>query len=215
VSEYMNDDDRVQVLRKWWEDNGTFLVVALVLVIGGVIGWRWYVDYTQTRDEAASATYQRYLEARQRDAKAEETAALLATLDKDFRTTGYRIFTLFYRAHDAAEANDLAKATEYLNTAVQDAKDDGLRDIARLRLARLQVQDGKADAALETLRKVSGSGFRSYVAELKGDILLGQNKPDEAREAYQAAAAAADKGEPRPVLDMKIVDLAKPNASAP
>lgn len=215
MSEYMNDDDRVQVLRKWWEDNGTFLVVALVLVIGGVIGWRWYVDYTQTRDEAASATYQRYLEARQGDAKAEATAALLATLDKDYRTTGYRIFTLFYRAHDAAEANDLAKATEYLNTAVQDAKDDRLRDIARLRLARLQVQDGKADAALETLRKVSGSGFRAYVAELKGDILLGQNKPDEAREAYQAAAAATDKSEPQPVLDMKIVDLAKPNASAP
>ena len=75
MSEYMNDDDRVQVLRKWWEDNGTFLVVALVLVIGGVVGWRWYLDYTQTRDEAASATFQRYLEARQRDAKAEETAA--------------------------------------------------------------------------------------------------------------------------------------------
>jgi len=34
----MNDDDRVQVLRKWWEDNGTFLVVALVLVIGSVVG---------------------------------------------------------------------------------------------------------------------------------------------------------------------------------
>ena len=109
MSEYMNDDDRVQVLRKWWEDNGTFLVVALVLVIGGVIGWRWYVDYTQTRDEAASATYQRYLEARQRDAKAEETAALLATLDKDFRTTGYRIFTLFYRAHDAVDSQRLCE----------------------------------------------------------------------------------------------------------
>ncbi len=41
--------------------------------------------------------------------------------------------------------------------------------------------------------------FARYVAELKGDILLGQNKPDEAREAYraaQAAAAAADPSEP-------------------
>jgi predicted negative regulator of RcsB-dependent stress response len=211
----MNDDDRVQVLRKWWEGNGTALVVTLVVVIGGVIGWRWYTDYTQTRDEAASATYQRYLEARQRDASPEETAALLATLDNDFRSSGYRIFTLFYRAYDAASTENFSKATEYLETAVKDAKDDRLRDIARLRLARLQVQGGNADAALETLRKVSGSGFRSYVAELKGDILLGQHKPDEAREAYQAAAAAADPNEPQPVLDMKIVDLTKPNAPAP
>jgi predicted negative regulator of RcsB-dependent stress response len=209
----MNDDDRVLVLRRWWDGNGTSLIVMLVLVIGGVIGWRWYNDYAQTRDEAASATYQRYLEARQRDAKPEEVATILATLDNDFRNSGYRVFTLFYRAHDAADAANFAKATEYLETAVKDAKDDRLRDIARLRLARLQVQAGTADAALETLRKVSGAGFRAYVAELKGDILLGQNKPDEAREAYQAAAAAAEKGEPQPVLEMKIIDLAKPTAA--
>jgi predicted negative regulator of RcsB-dependent stress response len=211
----MNDDDRVLVLRRWWEGNGTSLVVMLVLVIGGVIGWRWYNDYTQTRDEAASATYQRYLEARQRDAKPEEVATILATLDNDFRTSAYRVFTLFYRAHDAADAENLAKATEYLETAVKDAKDDRLRAIARLRLARLQMQVGNTDAALETLRKIGGDGFRSYVAELKGDILLGQNKPDEAREAYQAAAAAADKDEPQPVLQMKIVDLARPDTPPP
>ena len=215
MSEYMNDDDRVQVLRKWWEGNGTSLVVTLVVVIAAVIGWRWYTDYTQTREEAASATYQRYLEARQHDAKPEELAALLATLDNDFRSSGYRIFTLFYRAHDAATADNVAKASEYLETAVTDAKDDRLRDIARLRLARLQMQANDADAALVTLSKVAGTGFRSYVAELKGDILLGQNKPDAAREAYQAAASAADPNEPQPVLDMKIVDLTKPNAPAP
>jgi predicted negative regulator of RcsB-dependent stress response len=213
VSEYMNDDDRVLVLRRWWEGNGTSLIVTLVLVIGAIIGWRWYNDYTQTRDEAASATYQRYLEARQRDAKPEEVATILATLDNDFRSTGYRAFSMFYRAHDAAEAQDFAKATELLETVVKDVKDDRLRDVARLRVARLQVQAGNTDAALETLRKVAGKGFRSYVAELKGDILVGQHKTDEAREAYEAAAAAADEGEPQPVLQMKIVDLAKPEAA--
>jgi len=96
---------------------------------------------------------------------------------------------------------------------VKDVKDDHLRDVARLRVARLQVQAGNTDAALETLRKVTGKGFRSYVAELKGDILVGQHKTDEAREAYQAAAAAADEGEPQPVLQMKIIDLAKPEAA--
>jgi predicted negative regulator of RcsB-dependent stress response len=209
----MNDDDRVLVLRRWWEGNGTSLVVTLVLVIAAVIGWRWYNEYTQTRDEAASATYQRYLEARQHDAKPEEVATILATLDNDFRRTGYRAFSLFYRAHDAAEAQDFAKATELLETVVKDVKDDRLREVARLRVARLQVQAGNTDAALETLRKITGPGFRSYVAELKGDILLGQHKIDEAREAYEAAAAAAEEGAPQPVLQMKIVDLAKPEVA--
>lgn len=216
MSEYLNDDDRVLALRTWWEANGTALVVGLVLMVGAVIGWRWYTDYAQARYETASATYQRYLESRQRDAKADEQDPLLATLDNDFRGSGYRIFTLFYRAFDATEAADYPKATGFLETAVKDADDAGLRDIARLRLARLQVQSGDPDGALETLRKVAATGFRAYVAELKGDILVGQGKQAEALVAYQAAAAAApDPGEPQPVLDMKIVDLATPNAPAP
>lgn len=213
MSEYMNDDDRVLVLRRWWEGNAASMLVSLVLVIGGVIGWRWYNDYTQTREEAASSTYQRYIEARQRDAKPEEVATILATLDTDFSKTGYRAFSLFYRAHDAAEAQDYAKASQYLETVINETKDDRLRDVARLRVARLQVQAGNTDAALETLRKITGQGFRSYVAELKGDILLSQQKVDEAREAYQAAAAAAEGGEVQPVLQMKITDLAKPEAA--
>ena len=215
MSEYLNDDDRVLALRNWWEANGTMLIVGLVLMIGAVIGWRWYNDYTQARDETASATYQRYLESRQRDAKPAEQEPLLATLDNDFRGSGYRIFTLFYRALDATKAADYPKATGYLETAVKDAEDAGLRDIARLRLARLQVQSGSPEAGLETLSKVTTTGFRSYVAELKGDILMGQGKKAEAREAYQAAAASADPGETQPVLEMKIVDLATPNAPAP
>ncbi len=213
MSEYMNDDDRVLVLRRWWEGNAASMLVSLVLVIGGVIGWRWYNDYTQTREEAASSTYQRYIEARQRDASPAEVATILATLDTDFSKTGYRAFSLFYRAHDAAEAQDYAKASQYLETVINETKDDRLRDVARLRVARLQVQAGNTDAALETLRKITGQGFRSYVAELKGDILLSQQKVDEAREAYQAAAAAAEGGEVQPVLQMKITDLAKPEAA--
>ncbi len=215
MSDYMNDDDRVQVLRQWWQENGTTLLVTLVVVVAGVIGWRWYTDYTEKREEAASTTYQQYLEARHRDAMPEQLAVPLATLDHDFSGSSYRIFTLFYRAHDAANAKQPKKAMEYLTTAIEAAKDDRLRDIARLRLARLQTQTGNTDVALETLRKVSGEGFRAYVAELKGDILLGEHKPDAALEAYRAAAAATDPADPHPVLDMKIVDLTKPHAPAP
>jgi predicted negative regulator of RcsB-dependent stress response len=214
VSEYLNDDDRVHALRSWWEANGTFLVVGVVLTIAAVVGWRWYNDHSEAHEEAASTVYQQYLEARERGAKSAELDAPLATLDNEYRKSSYRTFTLFYRALDAANADDYAKATQYLETAVSDAGDDRLRDIARLRLARVQVQSGNTDAALATLAAVRGAGFRSYVAELKGDILMGQNKPDEAREAYLAAQAAADPDNRQPFLEMKIADLAKPGSAA-
>jgi predicted negative regulator of RcsB-dependent stress response len=215
VAEYLTDDDRVMIIRKWWDENGTVLTVTVLLAIASVVGWRWYNNYVESRELAASATYQQYLEARQRDAKPEEVASLLATLDKDYPSSSYRIFTLFYRSRDAAVGDDLPKATGYLETAVKEASDARLADIARLRLARLQVQMANYDGALATLTAVKGDGFRSYALELKGDVLLDQHKPDDARAAYQAAKAAADPNEQQPVLDMKLVDLAKPNAPKP
>jgi len=212
VAEYLTDDDRVMIIRKWWDANGTTLIVTVLLAIAAVIGWRWYTNYVESRDMTASAMYQQYLEARQRGAKPEEVATILATLDKDYTSSSYRTFALFYRSYDAVVADDLPKATEYLETVIKDASDAHLRDIARLRLARLQVQMANYDAALATLAAVKGDGFRVYAGELKGDILLDQHKPDAALEAYQAAKAAADPNEQQPVLDMKIVDLAKPNA---
>ena len=213
MSEYLNDDDRVHALRSWWEANGTFLVVGVVLTIAAVVGWRWYNDHSEAHEEAASTAYQQYLAARERGAKSAELDAPLATLDDEYRKSSYRTFTLFYRALDAANTDDYAKATQYLETAVKDAGDDHLRNIARLRLARVQVQSGNTDAALATLAAVSGAGFRSYVAELKGDILMGQNKPDEAHKAYLAAQAAADPDNRQPFLEMKIADLAQPGST--
>lgn len=216
MSEYFSDDERVQALSKWWSENAIGMLVGLVLVIGGVLGWRWYLDHTARTEEAASAQYQHYLELRNSTTAAPaDRDAALATLDTEYPKSSYRIFTLFYRAFDAAAADDYTKAVEWLETALADAKDDLLRDVARVRLARLQIQLGQTDAALESLRKVTGSGFRAYVAELKGDILAGQGKRSEALEAYQAAAASQDPDVDHRILDMKIGDLATPNAPAP
>lgn len=216
MSEYFSDDDRVQILVKWWNENAIGLLVGLVLVIGGVLGWRWYVEHTAATEEAASSLYQHYLELRSSTtATPADRDVVLAKLDAEYQRSAYRIFTLFYRAYDAVAANDYAKASQWLETALTDAKDDLLRDVARVRLARLQLQLGKPDEALETLRKVSGSGFRSYVAELKGDILLSQGKRTEALEAYQSAAASKEADADHRILDMKIGDLATPNAPAP
>ena len=59
---------------------------------------------------------------------------------------------------------------------------------------------------------MKGEGYRSLVAELKGDILRTQGKTDEAREAY-AAAVEAEGDEPRTLLAMKLADLSAPEGS--
>jgi predicted negative regulator of RcsB-dependent stress response len=204
----MTDDDRVAAIRRWWEENGTALVVSLVLVVAGIVGWRWYVDADRAKHEAASTLYQRYLDLQQAGSSdTEAIATTLESLDREYAGTAYQTFTLFYRAADAIDREDYAEGEKWLRQALSGAKDEGLRDLARVRLARVLHQVDRDDEALEMLTGTKGAGFRSYAAELKGDILLAQGKRDEALDAYHAAAELAGPDGGRPLLDLKIADL--------
>jgi predicted negative regulator of RcsB-dependent stress response len=169
VADYLNDDEQVAALRKWWEENGTFLVVALLVVGGSVFGWRWFQDYTRTQQEAASMLYEEYLENRSglnTGANVESRQVeLLQQLDSKYPDSSYATFALFYRATDALQEKDVEKAEALLRQALSRAPTDEMRDLSRTRLARLLQQAGtylcpndeQADNSLTRLFNASAS----------------------------------------------------------
>ena len=64
--------------------------------------------------------------------------------------------------------------------------------MARLRLAALLLQAKDYDGALKQLDGATAPTFAALVADRRGDVLMAQGKPDEARTAYQAAWKAMD-----------------------
>jgi len=71
-----------------------------------------------------------------------------------------------------------------------------LRDLARLRLASVLLDDQAYDEALKQLDGGSSAGFVVRFQDTRGDILDAQGKTAEARAAYQAALARLDEAEP-------------------
>ena len=45
------DDQEVEELKRWWNENGKTVVAGLVLGLGGVFGWTTWQGYSQTRAE--------------------------------------------------------------------------------------------------------------------------------------------------------------------
>ena len=64
---------------------------------------------------------------------------------------------------------------------------DELRDLARLRLAALLLDEKAFDQALKQLEGSVSPSFELRFIELKGDILSAQDKKSEAAGAYQSA----------------------------
>ncbi|MBT4452093.1 MAG: tetratricopeptide repeat protein, partial [Gammaproteobacteria bacterium] len=55
MNDFVTDDEQVERIKNWWSDNGSSVIAGLVIGIGGLMGWRYWVDYqTNVAAEASS-----------------------------------------------------------------------------------------------------------------------------------------------------------------
>lgn len=208
MSDYLTDEEQMARLRSWWEQNGTSLIVGVVLVVIGVVGWRWYQSSVEERIADGSDLYAQWLES-----QGEARQRLGELIEQEAAGTGYPTFVLFHQARDAVEAGDLAEAESNLQSAVAAAPGQELADLARLRLARVLFDLDRGPEALEALRQIRGEGYRALAAELQGDIHLANGDRASAHEAYASALAQTQEGSQRPLLEVKVADTADAGSS--
>lgn len=209
MADYLTDEEQAERLKRWWDENGTSLIVAVVLAVAAVIGWRYYQSHTAERANAASAAFVAFEEARAAD---EPVADLLATIDTEYAGTAYHVFSLLYRAADQVQEKDWEEALAYLERAAELADEQVVEDVARYRAAKVLYQLDRFDQALAQLALIKGAGFEVSAAELSGDIHVAQGDGAAAAEAYAAGVAAAqanpERRPPVELLELKLSSLA-------
>ncbi len=203
MSDYLTDEEQLDKLRKWWEDNGLAMVGAVVVAVAGVIGWNWYGTERSETIAATSDLYVDYLEA-----EGAERETIEATLAAEYPDSVYRVFVLLRNAKAEADAENPEAALGILNEALPLVDEETLADVIRIRIARLQQELDQSEAALGTLGGVRSLGLRSQVQELKGDIHMARGERALAHEAYSAALAEAEDEAGRPLLRLKVADTA-------
>ena len=119
----------------------------------------------------------------------------------------------------AIDANQEAGAVGPLQEVIEHSKDVELKHIARLRLARVQIDQGKPDEALQTLSDPAGT-FAARYDEVRGDAYYAKKDPAKAVELYKKALGEDDpESMDSALLALKIADLGltpgAPQASPP
>lgn len=200
---YNSEQDQVDALKAWWDKNGRMALTALALFLLSVLGWQGWTDHRNQQAEAASTHYQQLLELMGRDgAQAKEAGRALIG---SYPNTLYAAMASLALAKLAVDEEDLDGATAHLRSAMTQSDQPELAELARLRLARVELAQGKAEAALQTLKGGKGGAASD---ELHGDILLTQGKTDEARAAYRSALDAyGNVTDKRELVQMKLDDL--------
>lgn len=206
MSDYLSEEEQLARLRDWWQRNGVALLVGVVLVVAGIVGWRWYQSHVEARTVNASELYARFQEA-----EGEARDDLARQIVEQGEGTAYPAFVLLSQADAAVAGGDSAAAEPLLRQAIAAASGVELADTARLRLARVLFDLDRADAALTVLGEIRSAGLRALAAELKGDIHLFRDERELAHQSYVVARSFVPADEQRPVLEMKIADTADPS----
>jgi predicted negative regulator of RcsB-dependent stress response len=201
--------EQVKAFWKRWGNLITWVLTAALAAYAAWQGWNWY-----QRDQAAKAgaMYEEF----DRAAAAQDldkASAAAGDLRARFASTGYAAQAGLQVAKLQLEKGKADDAKQSLAWVAEQGSEPAYRDLARLRLAGLQLDAKAYDEALKTLDAVKSPEFAALVADRRGDALLLQGKRDEAKAEYQKALAGMDKTQNyRSVIEAKLSTLGVPTA---
>lgn len=192
----LQEQEQLDELKTWWTRFGSLVTTAITIVAVVVAAWQGWNWWQRRQAVQASAVYMKLEDAiGAKDAK--KTRELAGELIEKYSGTSYASMGALLSARAQVEFGDAKTAHVELQWVAKEAKDPIVRDVARLRLAALLLDEASYDEALKQLADAPHASLAARFAELKGDILAAQGKKDEADSAYAAAIDALDKG-PKP-----------------
>ncbi|MDI3323670.1 tetratricopeptide repeat protein [Pontibacterium granulatum] len=215
MSEIRTEEEQIQAFKQWWKENGKSLILGVGLAVAIVVGWRGWQERQAIEAENASVLYQNMVDAvvagigPQQDQDQLATAKHLAGQLKDeYSDSSYAKFASLVLARVAVESKDYDNALAEIDWVLANQPTQEMKVIATMRKARLLAEKGDRDAALKLISALNAGNFKASVEELKGDLLLAKGDRGAARAAYEAAQAAAQQSGARPLLNIKLDDLA-------
>jgi predicted negative regulator of RcsB-dependent stress response len=214
----LQEQEQLDALKAFWKTYGNLITWLLILALGVYAGWNGWQYWQRDQGMKAGAMFDE-LERAAQAGDADRAGRVFADLKERFPRTAMAQQGALLAAKTQFDKGQIDAAKANLTWAAENAVEDEMRTVARLRLAALQADAKQFDEALQSLDAAKAPAFEGLVADRRGDILMLQGKRDEARIAYQAAfKGLGEKTEYRRLVEAKLFALGAPPtpaASAP
>jgi predicted negative regulator of RcsB-dependent stress response len=213
------EEENIEALKKWWDENGKPLLFFAIFVIGGYGAWLLWQNSQATDAEIASDLYEEVLSLAISEpglpVTEQESLRILELFDQlkvDYSGSVYALYGALFAAQQLVNANDLDAAEDSLQWVLDNQQnglfrqtEEGLILTTNLRLGRVILAKGESERALNLVNGIDPKAFEAGFAELRGDIYVTMGRIVDARDAYIAAQQA---GSSNDGLRMKLDDLA-------
>lgn len=204
----MTEQEQIELLKSWVKQYSLVILAGVAAASIAIFGWHTWQERQTRILSHASAIYDEMLTARAQN-NGETTLVQAQKLYDHYPKTVYGQFAALMLARDSAHKKNYPQAETQLNWVLNNSGTSSIRQIARLRLARVQLAEKQPAKSIETLSKIDDASFNGLINEERGDALFAMNKTKEARESYQQALNDLPNADVvRPLLQMKFDNLA-------
>ena len=201
MDDLLSEKEQIEKMRAWWSDYGWYVVGGVVLGAAILFGINYYQSQKAEAEIAASVLYDEItLHVVEGELDAAEASA--AELDSEYGNSSYAAQSKLAMARLYMDKNRDQDAAEALNELLAMNGFEHLKHIARARLAKILLYQGKPEEVLDLLEGQTNPAFAARYAEERGDAYVALGRYDEARASYQAAL-----GEVQPTVDQGLVQL--------
>lgn len=208
MSVYMTEEEQIQIIKKWWARYSSPILVILsigMLAMSGYKYWTWH--HEKVLAEASNVYEHLMVSFSNHEVKASRDFA--TQLIKQYPQTVYADISRLTLAKLEVERNQFDKAENLLSEVVLHSNVSALKQIAKIRIARLLLAKQDFNKALEQISVVDDPAYMAVVNELKGDIFAQQHNYQEAIRSYKKAIEEAkQRGLGNLFLEMKTNELA-------
>ncbi len=211
----LDEQEQLDQLKHFWNTWGNLISWLLIVVLGSYAAWNGYQYWERSQAAKAAALFDEVERAVGSGDLARVERSWADMKDK-FGRTQYAQQSALLAAKTLHAQGKSEAARDALHWIVTASKDPAYRDIARLRLAALQLDAKAYDDALTQLGSDFTPEMTGLAADLRGDVLQAKGQSAEAVSAYQLAwSKLADAPDYRRLVQAKLNALGiDPEATA-
>lgn len=200
----LEEQEQLDELKHFWKRYGNLITWVLIVVLGAVAAWNGY-QYWQRQLAAQASTLYEEVERAVKSGDAAPLDRSLADMKERFSSTMYaqQAGLMVAKAHYDKGNVDAAKAA--LSWVAGNTADSGYQAIAKLRLSGLMLESKVFDDALKLVSGSFPKDFAPLAADRRGDILMAQDKKNDAKAEYEKAYKGLDeRAEYRRLVEVKL-----------
>ena len=207
MNDYTTEDEALDRIRQLWGQYGKFIVILSILVAGSFGGRNLWVSYKSDSAENSSLNYSQLLLAVDQK-RFEDAYEIGSEIIKTDAQSSYAELSSLFLAKISFEKGDYDVAKNTLIAVIESSSDLNTGNVARERLARILLSEGKADDSQKVLEESKSMDLANHLLELQGDIMKARGDLKSALSLYQKALAKnIINGQDSNNLSLKLNDI--------